>query len=252
MRYRGRTGDRWGEIIGARVFDLSAAPWEPHSRVETEQNAEALELLAPATPGKIVLVGLNYRAHVAESKSASTVPEEPVIFMKPTTTLIGPADPVVKPAGVERVDYEAELAVVIGKPLSRPTLEQARDGIFGATCLNDITARPLQRKDVQWTRAKGFDTFCPVGPRIVTGANLQNLRVQSFVNGTPHQDGNTRDQIWPVDELVRFIADVMTLHPGDLVSTGTPEGVGPLHAGDEVEIRIEGIGSLTNPVKDQD
>jgi 2-keto-4-pentenoate hydratase/2-oxohepta-3-ene-1,7-dioic acid hydratase in catechol pathway len=201
-------------------------------------------------PSKIVLVGLNYRAHVAESKSADKVPDEPVIFLKPPTALCGPGDPIRRPPGIERVDYEAELAVVIGRELSRPSLDEVREALFAATCLNDVTARPLQRKDVQWTRAKGFDTFCPVGPHLVCGLELGNLRVQSFVNGAPRQDGHTRDLIFSVETLVKFIADVMTLHPGDLVSTGTPEGVGPLVAGDSVEIRIEQIGSLINPVED--
>jgi 2-keto-4-pentenoate hydratase/2-oxohepta-3-ene-1,7-dioic acid hydratase in catechol pathway len=211
-----------------------------------------VRLLAPVVPSKIVLVGLNYSAHVAESKSADKVPEEPVIFLKPPTALCGPGDPIRRPRGVERVDYEAELAVVIGQRLSRPSLDLVRASLFAGTCLNDVTARPLQRKDVQWTRAKGFDTFCPVGPRLVTGLDFGNLRVQSFVNGEPRQNGHTKDLIFPVDVLVKFIADVMTLHPGDLVSTGTPEGVGPLVAGDSVEIRVEQIGSLINPIEDAD
>jgi 2-keto-4-pentenoate hydratase/2-oxohepta-3-ene-1,7-dioic acid hydratase in catechol pathway len=148
------------------------------------------------------------------------------------------------------VDYEAELAVVIGKRLERPTIAQAQAGIFAATCLNDVTARPLQRKDVQWTRAKGFDTFCPVGPWLITGLELQTLQVQSYVNNQLRQDGNTSQQIWDVITLVHFISHVMTLEPGDLIATGTPEGVGPLVAGDQVEVRIEGIGSLKNTVKD--
>jgi 2-keto-4-pentenoate hydratase/2-oxohepta-3-ene-1,7-dioic acid hydratase in catechol pathway len=196
-------------------------------------------------------VGLNYAAHVAESKSAQSVPDEPVIFLKPTSALIGPGAAIVRPAGVERVDHEAELAVVIGRRLRSPTQEEARRGIFAATCLNDVTARPLQRKDVQWTRAKGFDTFCPLGPWLVTGLDLQQLRIQSFVNGQLRQDGYTGDQIWSVLELVCFIANVMTLEPGDVVSTGTPEGVGPLANGDTVEIKIEGIGKLANSVTDE-
>jgi 2-keto-4-pentenoate hydratase/2-oxohepta-3-ene-1,7-dioic acid hydratase in catechol pathway len=252
LRYRDTGGEHWGEVEGSSLYRLSAPPWAKHDRSAVEGNTETLELTAPVTPGKIVLVGLNYRAHVAESTSADKVPASPVIFLKPTTSLIGPGEPIVRPTGVDRVDYEAELAVVIGKTIHRPSLEEAREAIFGLTCLNDVTARPLQRQDVQWTRAKGFDTFCPVGPQIVTGLDWQNLSVESYVNGERRQSGNTRDQIFPVETLVKFIATVMTLHAGDVVSTGTPEGVGPLSAGDSVEIRVEGIGSLINPVIDED
>lgn len=251
IHYRIPHGDHWGELEENVVHRLSGPPWLPHTRLGTDGTRDDVELLAPATPTKIVCVGLNYRAHVAESKSADQVPDEPVIFLKPLSALIGPGQPIVRPAGVERVDYEAELAVVIGHRLCRPSMAEVKSAIFGATALNDVTARPLQRKDVQWTRAKGFDSFCPVGPTLVSGLDLQNLRIQSFVNGEARQDGNTSDQIFPVTELVKFIADVMTLNAGDLVSTGTPEGVGPLQAGDEVEIRIEHIGSLVNPVADR-
>lgn len=252
LRFKDASGRHWGQLDGDTIRRLSAAPWGRHDGLQEGIELKRVRLLPPVTPSKIVLVGLNYHAHVAESSSATQAPDEPVIFMKPLTALIGPGEPIVRPAGVERVDYEAELAVVIGKEIHRPSLEEAAAAVFGGTCLNDVTARPLQRKDVQWTRAKGFDTFCPVGPHLVTGLDIQNLRVQSFVNGQPKQDGNTRDQIFPVATLVKFVADVMTLYPGDLISTGTPEGVGPISAGDTVEIRIEQIGSLVNPVEDAD
>ena len=251
IRFQDQTGSHWGELDGPRVLKLSAPPWDSHDREATAITVDTVRLLAPVVPSKIVLVGLNYRAHVAESTSADRVPDEPVIFLKPTTALCGPGDPICRPRGVERVDHEAELAVVIGRTLSRPSPDEVQAALFAGTCLNDVTARPLQRKDVQWTRAKGFDTFCPVGPHLVTGLDLGNLKVQSFVNGRLRQDGHTRDLIFTVETLVKFIADVMTLHPGDLVSTGTPEGVGPLVAEDAVEIRIEQIGSLINPVKDR-
>lgn len=250
VRFQDAAGSHWGELDGSNVLKLTAPPWESHRREATSLTDESVRLLAPVVPSKIVLVGLNYRAHVAESKSADKVPDEPVIFLKPTTALCGPGDPIRRPRGVERVDYEAELAVVIGRKLSRPSLDEVRAALFAGTCLNDVTARPLQRKDVQWTRAKGFDTFCPVGPHLITGLELGRLKVQSFVNGEPRQNGHTKDLIFSVETLVKFIADVMTLHPGDLVSTGTPEGVGPLVSGDSVEIRIEQIGSLINPVED--
>jgi 2-keto-4-pentenoate hydratase/2-oxohepta-3-ene-1,7-dioic acid hydratase in catechol pathway len=250
LRYDDGRGPRWGELEGEAVHPLSAAPWEPHQHTGTPTAAASLRLLCPVAPSKIVLVGLNYRAHVAESKSADKVPDEPVIFLKPPTALLAPGAPIRRPRGVERVDYEAELSVVIGRTLSRPSPAEVQGALFAATCLNDVTARPLQRKDVQWTRAKGFDTFCPVGPHLVTGVDFDNLQVQSFVNGQPKQNGRTSDLIFSVATLVKFIADVMTLHPGDLVSTGTPEGVGPLVHGDTVEIRIEQVGSLTNQVID--
>lgn len=250
VRYGNRTDSHWAELDEGRVFNLTAPPWEDAKRERIDAQVGDLALLAPVMPSKIVLVGLNYQDHVKESKSADKAPDEPVIFLKPLTSLIGPGAPIVRPNGVERVDYEAELAIVIGRELYRPTEDEARAAIFGGTCLNDVTARPLQRKDVQWTRAKGFDTFCPVGPYLVTDLDWQNLRVQSLLNGEVKQDGNTRDQIFSIVTLVRFIADVMTLYPGDLISTGTPAGVGPVNAGDTIEIRIEGIGSLTNPVED--
>jgi 2-keto-4-pentenoate hydratase/2-oxohepta-3-ene-1,7-dioic acid hydratase in catechol pathway len=250
FRYGSRTNSHWAELDEGRAFNLTAPPWEDHRRERSDTKFADLSLLAPVMPSKIVLVGLNYHDHVKESKSADKAPDEPVIFLKPLTSLIGPGAPIVRPNGVERVDYEAELALVIGKELYRPTEDEARAAIFGGTCLNDVTARPLQRKDVQWTRAKGFNTFCPVGPYLVTDLDWQSLRVQSLLNGELKQDGNTRDQIFSVVTLVRFIADVMTLYPGDLISTGTPAGVGPVNAGDTIEIRIEGIGSLTNPVED--
>jgi 2-keto-4-pentenoate hydratase/2-oxohepta-3-ene-1,7-dioic acid hydratase in catechol pathway len=250
VRYKGYSGPCWGELEDGTLFSLTKEPWNEHVRSATQQDPGQVELLPPVQPGKIVCVGLNYKAHVAESKSATAVPDEPVIFLKPPSALLGPGATIVRPPEVERVDYEAELAVVIGKRLCRPSVEEVRAGIFAATCLNDVTARPLQRKDVQWTRAKGFDTFCPVGPWLITGLELQNLKVQSFVNNQLKQDSHTGEQIWDVVTLIHFISGVMTLEPGDLVSTGTPEGVGPLVAGDQVEVRIEGIGSLKNTVKD--
>ena len=250
VRYKGYSGPCWGELEDGTLYSLTKEPWDEHVRSATEQDPGQVDLLPPVAPGKIVCVGLNYKAHVAESKSATEIPDEPVIFMKPPSSLLSPGDAIVRPSGALRVDYEAELAVVIGKRLERPGRSEVQQALFGATCLNDVTARPLQRKDVQWTRAKGFDTFCPVGPWLITGLELQNLGVQSYVNNQLKQDGHTSQQIWDVVTLVHFISGVMTLEPGDLISTGTPEGVGPLVAGDQVEIRIEGIGSLKNTVKD--
>jgi 2-keto-4-pentenoate hydratase/2-oxohepta-3-ene-1,7-dioic acid hydratase in catechol pathway len=198
------------------------------------------------TPSKIVGIGLNYRAHAAEMKKP--LPDEPLLFLKPPSALIAPGQPIVRPSGYERVDYEGELAVVIGKRASRVPVERALDHVRGYTVLNDVTVRDLQKKDVQYTRAKGFDSFCPVGPRVAEGLDPSHLRLVTRVNGVVRQDGNTSDLIFGVPELIAFVSRVMTLEEGDLITTGTPPGVGNLVPGDVVAIEIEGIGVLENPV----
>ncbi len=175
-----------------------------------------------------------------------TPPAEPVMFLKPTSALIGPGDVIELPVGYEKISYEGELAVVIGRRMRRVTARDALGHVLGYTCLNDVTVRDLQQRDGQWARAKGFDTFCPIGPRIVGGLDPAGLRIQTRVNGESRQNSSTSDMIFPVAELLAFISGVMTLEPGDLVTTGTPPGVGPLNPGDEVEIEIEGIGTLRN------
>ena len=206
-------------------------------------------LLAPVIPSKIVAVGLNYKDHAAEQHKP--LPAEPMIFIKPSTSVIGPGDAIVLPPDAGRVDHEAEAGIVIGRRASRVPEEQARDYILGITCVNDVTARDLQRRDVQYTRAKGFDTFAPVGPCIATGLPYdgeQGLSVEGLVNGTRRQASSTRELIFSIHRLVAFISSVMTLLPGDVISTGTPAGIGPLSAGDIVTVRVEGVGELTNPV----
>ena len=206
-------------------------------------------LLAPVVPSKIVAVGLNYRDHAAEQHKP--LPAEPMIFIKPSTSVIGPGDPIVLPPGAGRVDHEAEAGVVIGRRAWRVPEEEAGDYIFGITCVNDVTARELQRKDIQYTRAKGFDTFAPVGPCIATGldyAGPNGLRVEGLVNGAVRQASSTRELIFSIHRLVAFISSVMTLLPGDIISTGTPAGIGPLSPGDTVTVRVEGVGELDNPV----
>jgi 2-keto-4-pentenoate hydratase/2-oxohepta-3-ene-1,7-dioic acid hydratase in catechol pathway len=198
------------------------------------------------TPSKIVGIGLNYRAHAAEMKKP--LPDEPLLFLKPPSALIGPGEPIVRPAGYARVDHEGELAIVIGKRATRVPRARALDFVRGYTCLNDVTVRDLQIKDVQYTRAKGFDSFCPVGPRVAEGLDPSRLRVQTRVNGVVRQDGTTADLIFDVPTLVEFVSQVMTLEEGDLITTGTPPGVSNLVPGDQVEIEIEGIGVLANPV----
>ncbi len=210
---------------------------------------EDVKLLAPCQPSKIILVGLNYLDHVKESQSSNVVPEEPVLFMKPSTSVIGPDEIIFYPQGVERLDFEGELAVVIKDRCRNLTPSSVGDHILGFTCLNDVTARNLQKKDVQWTRAKSFDTFCPLGPFIVDKMDLGNSKIESYLNGELRQSSNTKGMIFSVEKIVSLVSQVMTLLPGDVISTGTPAGVGPMQPGDTVEIFIETIGTLRNYVK---
>jgi 2-keto-4-pentenoate hydratase/2-oxohepta-3-ene-1,7-dioic acid hydratase in catechol pathway len=206
-------------------------------------------LLPPVEPSKIVAVGLNYKDHAAEQNKP--LPAEPMIFIKPSTSVIGPGDPIVIPDGIGRVDHEAEAGVVIGARASHVSEADAHRYILGLTCVNDITARELQRKDIQFTRAKGFDTFAPVGPCITVGLDYDapdGLGVEGWVNDTRRQSSSTRELIFPIRKLVAFISSVMTLLPGDIISTGTPAGIGPLTPGDRVTVKVEGVGELTNPV----
>ena len=205
-------------------------------------------LLAVVEPTKIVCIGRNYREHAREL--GNEAPPEPLIFLKPPSSLLAPGETIVRPRISSRVDHEGELGVVIGKPCrSLREDEDVRPYILGYTCVNDVTARDLQKKDGQWTRGKGFDTFCPAGPVVVDNLDpWKGIAVEVRVNGNLKQRGNTRDFIFPLDCLIRFIAQVMTLVPGDLIATGTPSGVAPLEAGDRVEVQVEGVGSLGNPV----
>jgi 2-keto-4-pentenoate hydratase/2-oxohepta-3-ene-1,7-dioic acid hydratase in catechol pathway len=210
-----------------------------------------VRLLAPVLPrSKVVGIGRNYAAHAAEM--GSDVPSEPLMFIKPNTSVVGPGDPVFYPRQSSEVHYEGELAVVIGRICRDVPVERAADVIWGYTVGNDVTARDLQRSDVQFTRAKGFDSFCPLGPWIETELDVGDVRVQTFLNGDPKQDGRTSDLIFDVPTLVAHVSSVMTLLPGDVILTGTPEGVGPMQVGDEVEVSISGIGNLTNKVKRRD
>ncbi len=206
-------------------------------------------MLAPVRPSKIVCVGLNYRSHAAEVKKA--LPAEPLLFIKPSTSVLDPGAPIKLPPGVGRVDYEAELAVVIGRRAHRVPAARAWDYILGLTCLNDVTARDLQNKESQYTRCKGFDTFAPLGPCIATGLNGEPRMVEGWLNGERRQGSSTADLIFPIEHLVEFITFVMTLEPGDVISTGTPSGIGSMKAGDVVTVKVEGVGELRNPVEDE-
>jgi 2-keto-4-pentenoate hydratase/2-oxohepta-3-ene-1,7-dioic acid hydratase in catechol pathway len=218
--------------------------WAPGALVESP--IESLKWLAPVVPGKIVGVALNYRAHAAEQ--GKPLPAEPLFFLKPSTAIVGPGEPICLPPGVGRVDHEAEMGIVIGRRATRVKAGSAADYIFGVTCVNDVTARALQKQVGHYTRPKGFDTFAPVGPAIATGLDWSNLRVRGTVNGVVRQDSTTADLIFAVPELIEFISGVMTLLPGDIISTGTPAGIGPLASGDTVSIAVEGVGELENPV----
>jgi len=209
----------------------------------------ALALRPPVTPSKIVCVGLNYKDHAAET--GKPLPKEPLIFIKPATAVIGPGDAIRLPPGVGRVDHEAELGVVIGKRAHRVPRAKAWEYILGLTCVNDVTARDLQQKESQYTRCKGFDTFAPIGPCVATGLNGSPRAVEGWVNDVRRQSSNTGHLIFPIDQLVEFVTFVMTLEPGDIISTGTPEGIGPIVAGDRVRIRVEGVGDLINPVENE-
>ncbi|MEO2065604.1 2-keto-4-pentenoate hydratase/2-oxohepta-3-ene-1,7-dioic acid hydratase in catechol pathway [Thermovibrio guaymasensis] len=202
------------------------------------------KFLSPTRPSKIVAVGLNYKAHAEEM--GKPLPEEPLLFLKPSTAVIANKMRIVLPSMSNRVDYEGELAVVIGKKCRKVTPEEAKEYILGYSCFNDVTARDLQQKDVQYTRAKSFDTFAPYGPWIATDIDPIGLKITTKVNGEVRQEGNTEDMIFSPFELVSFISQVMTLLPGDVIATGTPPGVGPLNEGDRVEVDIEGIGTLIN------
>ena len=239
-----RLGILEGEIVRAAGGELfgQLLPGEQVGPLDT------LRLLAPVAPGKIIAVGLNYADHVAESGGDARAPEVPIIFMKPPSSLIGHGEAIVLPPGADPVDHEAELAVVIGRRAHRVRRDEAYDYILGLTCANDVSARNFQRQDGQWLRAKGFDTFCPLGPYLTTGLRAEELAIEARVNGETRQSSNTRHLLFDVPTLVEFISGVMTLLPGDVILTGTPAGVGPLRARDRVEVMIDGLGTLMNPV----
>ena len=236
------------ELRGESFLPLSNAPWEgsPLSPTLSPVGEREIEWLPITAASKVVCIGQNYRKHAEEM--GKSVPAEPLIFIKPSTALNGHEGKIVLPPASQEVHYEAELALVIGKKLTRANVEEARAGIFALTCFNDVTARDIQKREVQHTRGKGYDTFACCGPVMVTGLSPDDLRVVCRVNGVTRQDGRTSDMVHKPAELVSFISHVMTLLPGDLVSTGTPSGVGALKAGDVVEVELEGIGVLRNHV----
>ena len=237
-RYAVEQRGEW-RLVAGDVF----GEWSPGAVID----AAGHRLLAPVVPSKIVAIGLNYRDHAAEQ--GKPVPAEPLMFLKPSTAVIGHGDAIVLPDGAGRIDHEAEVGVVIGRRARHVREADALQYVFGLTCVNDVTARDLQKKDVQYTRAKGFDTFAPLGPCILTGGDwAAPLAVEGWVNGERRQASSTRELIFGIPRLIAHITAVMTLLPGDVISTGTPAGIGPLASGDRVTVNVEGVGELSNPV----
>lgn len=232
-----------GDMIGLVEGDL----FGEYRRLEANIPLASVKCLVPVEPSKIICLGRNYAAHAREQ--GTEIPETPILFMKPTTALIATGDEILVPVQSKQVEHEAELVVVIGKKGKWISVEQAQQHVFGYTVGNDITARDLQQKDGQWTRAKGFDTFCPIGPWIETDLDPSDTLITCRVNSELRQMASTREMVFTVPQIVSFISTVMTLLPGDLIFTGTPAGIGPLVDGDFVEVEIEGIGILQNPVR---
>ena len=239
---------RFGLVQGHEVREIESDFFSDYEEIGESYPLNQVRLLAPVRPTKIVAVGVNYRKHALEM--SRELPPEPLLFLKPASAVIGPGEAIRRPKCSQRVDHEGELAAVIGRRTRNAEPEKAMESVLGLTCFNDVTARDLQKKDGQWTRAKGFDTFAPVGPWIVNGIDPSDLGLETYVNGELRQSGRTSDLIFGLPHLISYVSRIMTLEPGDLVTTGTPEGIGPLQAGDEVTVRIEGIGALTNPVEE--
>jgi len=251
IRYRmGQSEPRFGWVYEDRVGGIEGTPFGEFRRLEADLPLESVRLLAPLQPGKIICVGRNYVEHAKELDNP--VPDIPLLFLKPPSAVIAQGDKIVLPPQSRQVDHEGELTVVIGKRGRWIPPERALDFVFGYTIANDVTARDLQRRDVQFTRGKGFDTFCPLGPWIETEFDLTDALVTTRVNGEMRQMGSTREMVFSVAQLIAFVSSVMTLEVGDILLTGTPAGVGPLAAGDVVEVNIEGIGTLSNPVVMED
>ena len=246
VRFKAAGKTRYGAVEGTRVVEYAGTPFSIFKKARKNYPLRQIVLLAPVLPSKVVVAGPNYRDHAEELSSVTS--EEPLIFLKPISALCGPDDPIVFPPQAERVDYEAELAIVIKKRCRHVAAERAREYVLGYTCLNDVTARDLQARDGQPGRAKSFDSFCPVGPCVATDIDPHGVDIETYLNGERKQSSNSKDLIFPVEDLVARVSAVMTLLPGDVIATGTAAGSGPMQPGDNVEVRIEGIGSLKNPV----
>lgn len=234
----------YGLVKDDKVQRIDLTPFIDWQCVDESHRLSEVKILAPVEPSKIVAVGLNYTDHASELDM--DMPDEPILFLKPATSVIGPDEKIVYPKMSKQVDYEAELGIVLGKEAWNLSEDEAKDAILGYTCANDVTARDLQRKDGQWTRAKGFNTFSPIGPCVETQVDPLDLRIELILNGDVKQESSTSYMMFNVYQLVSFISQVMTLYPGDVIMTGTPPGVGPMNPGDKVEVAIEGVGILRN------
>ncbi|AUB55156.1 hypothetical protein BK007_03430 [Methanobacterium subterraneum] len=253
LRFKKDAVEKTGVVINGGLVEIhhslleaSQSPFDDLERKEFYPLDE-VKILPPVEPSKVVCVGLNYQDHAEELNME--LPEEPILFLKPNTTVIGHEDSIIYPPQSHQVDYEAELAVVMGKNARFVGKDDAMSYVAGYTILNDVTARDLQQKDGQWTRAKSFDTFCPLGPWIETDMDPSNQNISLKLNGNVKQDSTTGNMIFPVEELVEYISHIMTLNPGDVIATGTPPGVGAMQVGDVVEVTVEGVGTLINRVK---
>ena len=245
VRFKVDDRTRYGVLEGSNVVEYSGTPWALFRRGRRRIPVKQAVLLAPALPSKIVGVSFNYPERAAEQ--GHLVPDEARFFLKPASSIVGPDDPIIYPPDSQRVEHQAELAVVIKRRCRNVPAQRARDYVLGYTCLNDVTARDLEARGLP-LRAKGFDTFCPIGPCIATDIDPNAVAVEAYVNGELRQTGSTKELVMPVEEIVASLTRIMTLLPDDVIATGTPAGAGPLEPGDRVEVRIEGIGSLKNSV----
>jgi 2-keto-4-pentenoate hydratase/2-oxohepta-3-ene-1,7-dioic acid hydratase in catechol pathway len=245
IRYKIGRKTEYGILEGQRVQALSGTPFRQIKKLDRSYKLSDVKLLAPCLPTKVVAIGLNYYSHAKEV--GQPIPKEPMMFFKPASSVIGPEEKIVNP-GCERLDYEAELGVVIKSQATKVAEKDAMKYVFGYTCFNDATARDWQKQDSQWSRAKGSDTFSPIGPHIETELDPGNLIVESYLNGERKQHGSTSDLIFNVPKLVSYISQVITLMPGDVIATGTPAGISPMKLGDTIEIKIDKIGTLRNRI----
>lgn len=246
-RFASGKEEKKGVLDNGKIKEVIGSFFTGFTITTNEYELSQVKLLPPVLPSKVVCVGRNYAEHAKEL--GNEVPEEPLIFLKPSTAVIGHEDNILYPNQSKEVHFEAELGVVISKKCKAVTPEQAKDYILGFTCVNDVTARDIQKKENKFTRAKSFDTFCPIGPVIQTELDPLNVKVMSRLNGETKQNGTTKDMIHNVYQLISFISNVMTLLPGDVIATGTPSGVGPMNVGDTIEVEVEGVGILRNYVK---
>jgi len=253
VRFVARGRAKYGILARNTIRGLRGSPFSHFQHISSPSildgsnyNLDEVRLLAPCLPSKIVCLGLNYRSHIEEMKLP--IPSVPLIFLKPSTAVIGPGDKIILPRGWDRIDYEGELAVVIGKKVKDVSEAQAKEYVLGYTCFNDVSDRRAQASDGQWTRAKGYDTFAPIGPWIETEAEPDNLKLETYLNDELRQSASTSDLLFGISKLISFVSSIMTLLPGDVIATGTPSGVGPMKPGDVVEVRIEKIGTLKNSV----